>query len=102
MRGLYCRSRTEYPVIKALLPQGRPTVNSSLPAKSFELRSRFVNGPDSWYPLARNDTQLNSELLLTNTYCRKRFWSCTSADRALKLSRRNVYCSPPCTWNIAE
>src|SRR3954468_14172310 len=92
----------EYPVTRALFPHGRPTVNSSLPAKSLELRSRFVNGPDSWYPLARNDSQLKSVLLFRKTYWRKRFWSCTNADKALKLSRRTVYCSPVFTWNIAE
>src|SRR5882724_11435178 len=58
------RSRTEYPVTSALLPQGRPTSNSRLAPRSRELRFWSENGPDSWIALPRTVSQLkNGEVL---------------------------------------
>src|SRR5512142_3008437 len=61
--GLNCRSRSEYPVSSAVLPHGRPTVNSRCPPTSFELRCCCVNGPASWNALPRTATQFQKELL---------------------------------------
>src|SRR5579872_4619845 len=77
--------------MNAVDPHGLPTVNSSRPLKSRELKVRSVNGPCSWMMLPLNESQLKNELVERYRNSRNKFWFKSTGSVA---SCRIVYCTP--------